>query len=670
MITGGVVLLLVLLTAAVRAVNSGAVLPGVRAGDVDLGGLSRVEAAAAIESAQEVRAVAATTLEFEGRTFEVTPEQYGYDLDGEQVAEVAFAIGRDGNVLANTWRHVRSRLGATEVLPLDADIDEAMLGQRIEEIAAEVDLDASIGDLRGNPESLTVEAVAPDRGLVVDRDAAAELLRRAADDPQAVTVELPVEIQEPTVEVAAVEAAARRAEQSIQQPITLFAGTDEETVEVTLSPRQLAGMLTLRPDGDGVAIDTRTEDVELAFADRAGDFEVEAVDATFGIPRDPGVTVDGKAALTWEPVGVNVPITSSQPGRTFDAGLTARQLGDLLADGQNRAAIALREVRANFTREDAEGLGITQLLGTFTTYHACCQARVRNIQKLADLVDGRIVLPGEQFSINQISGERTCASGFFPAGMILNGEIVDSCGGGVSQFGTTTFNAAFFAGLQLDDWKAHSFYISRYPMGREATLNFPSPDIDVKWTNTTGNGILVRTSYTSTSITVSIYGTSDVVSVEATRSGTFAPRGFSTQRRPNPALAPGQEIRVQSGAAGFSVRVNRFVTREDGSVEEREIVTVYSPQREIIEFGPGEPQPQPSPSGSPSPQPSGSPSPQPSSSPSPQPSGSPSPSPSGEPTPEPSPEPSGDPEPASTEAEGDDQPGPIPTGEGSESSRG
>ncbi len=142
---------------------------------------------------------------------------------------------------------------------------------------------------------------------------------------------------------------------------------------------------------------------------------------------------------------------------------------------------------------------------SFTTYHPCCAARVTNIQRIADLVRGTLVKPGEQFSINDTVGKRTTEKGFVEAGAIANGEHVDEVGGGVSQFATTMFNAAFFAGLPIDEYQAHSEHFDRYPFGREATMGFPNPDM--AWTNNTPYGILVWTSHTDTSVTVTLYST-------------------------------------------------------------------------------------------------------------------------------------------------------------------
>jgi vancomycin resistance protein YoaR len=150
-------------------------------------------------------------------------------------------------------------------------------------------------------------------------------------------------------------------------------------------------------------------------------------------------------------------------------------------------------------------LGIHEIIGEFTTQHQCCQSRVTNIHRMADIVRGAIIEPGGSFSINDYVGRRTAEDGFVPAGSIQLGRFKDDVGGGVSQFATTLFNAAFFAGLDFAEYQSHSIYISRYPYGREATVSFPAPDLEV--VNNTPYGMLVWTEYTDTSITVQLWST-------------------------------------------------------------------------------------------------------------------------------------------------------------------
>jgi vancomycin resistance protein YoaR len=124
---------------------------------------------------------------------------------------------------------------------------------------------------------------------------------------------------------------------------------------------------------------------------------------------------------------------------------------------------------------------------------------------MSDMVRGAVVAPGETFSLNDFVGPRTTAKGFAEAGVIYNGRFTTDVGGGVSQFTTTLFNTAFFAGLDFVEYQAHTIYISRYPYGREATLSHPKPDL--KFTNTTPFGILLWPTYTDTSVTVTMYST-------------------------------------------------------------------------------------------------------------------------------------------------------------------
>ncbi len=167
---------------------------------------------------------------------------------------------------------------------------------------------------------------------------------------------------------------------------------------------------------------------------------------------------------------------------------------------------------------ELESLGIIEQVSTFTTNHACCQNRVTNIHRIADLTRGAIIRPGETFSLNGFVGRRTRENGFVADGAINLGVLEPQVGGGISQYATTLFNAAFYAGMEFVEYQSHSLYISRYPRGREATISWPRPDLKIK--NTTDYGILLWNSYTSTSITVTMYSTKhlDVVDLPLRRS--------------------------------------------------------------------------------------------------------------------------------------------------------
>ena len=128
-----------------------------------------------------------------------------------------------------------------------------------------------------------------------------------------------------------------------------------------------------------------------------------------------------------------------------------------------------------FTTEAAEAFTTLGPLAGFTTEHPADQPRVTNIQKMADTVNGTIILPGEEWSINDHVGQRTESKGYVAAPAIIDGvpyccDHPANIGGGVSQFGTTLFNAVFYSCLEDISHKPHSLYFTRYPMGLASAL--------------------------------------------------------------------------------------------------------------------------------------------------------------------------------------------------------
>src|SRR5947207_8183367 len=150
-------------------------------------------------------------------------------------------------------------------------------------------------------------------------------------------------------------------------------------------------------------------------------------------------------------------------------------------------------------------MGITTRIGRYETIYGGDPNRIHNVQLVAHLVDGKLIAPGATFSFNEATGARTAAKGFLEAPVIINGELATGLGGGVCQVSTTVFNAAYEAGLSITARTNHALYISHYPLGRDATVNYP--DTDLKFLNDTGHWLLLATFVGSSSLTVDLYGT-------------------------------------------------------------------------------------------------------------------------------------------------------------------
>jgi vancomycin resistance protein YoaR len=230
--------------------------------------------------------------------------------------------------------------------------------------------------------------------------------------------------------------------------------------------------------------------------------------------------------LTWQvqPDG-SVSYTPGTNGTKCCSPDSTQRVVDALRAGRSEVTLDLTVATPDHDATWAEQMSIHQPIASFTTNHACCESRVQNIHRMADIVRGAVVAPGETFSLNGYVGQRTTAKGFAEAGVIYNGRFTTDVGGGVSQFSTTLFNAAFFGGMDFVEYQAHTIYISRYPYGREATLSYPQPD--QKITNVSPFGILIWPTYTDTSITVTLYSSPWVTGEQTGQSE--APAGRCTR---------------------------------------------------------------------------------------------------------------------------------------------
>src|SRR5204863_9505481 len=164
-----------------------------------------------------------------------------------------------------------------------------------------------------------------------------------------------------------------------------------------------------------------------------------------------------------------------------------------------------------------------------------------------------VIAPGETFSFNGATGARTEDKGFREAPVIINGELKTGLGGGVCQVSTTVFNAAYEGGLPIVERHNHALYISHYPQGRDATVNYP--DVDLKFRNDTGHWLLLRMTIGDSSLVATLYGTPQHRKV-VTKTGALVVTGGPALRKvPDPTLLKGQTVVEDGGAPSPSTRV-------------------------------------------------------------------------------------------------------------------
>jgi vancomycin resistance protein YoaR len=230
-------------------------------------------------------------------------------------------------------------------------------------------------------------------------------------------------------------------------------------------------------------------------------------------------------------------------------------------------------------------MGISGVVGTYTTDYGGVPNRIHNVQLVAHLLDGKLIAPGATFSFNRATGARTAAKGFLEAPVIINGELTTGLGGGVCQVSTTVFNAAFVAGLPITERTNHALYISHYPQGRDATVDYP--DVDLKFRNDTPHWLLLRTFVGSYSLTVTLYGSPTGRKVESTTAPLVAHGKPPVQRTVDRSLKPGEEVVDDPGEPALSTSVTRDVYTRAGTLLYHDVwYSSYRASPELVRVGP------------------------------------------------------------------------------------
>lgn len=483
-------------TLGLRLLYAGAVLPGTQVAGVDLGGTSGGEARRRL--AQVDPASRVVTVAYDGRRLRVRGRDVGYRLDTAATAGEAMDAGRGGPV-GGLWSDVSALWSPRDVQPVYL-APSRMAGAVLDRIARRVERRSFIGGFSIDPDTLDVRVVPPRRGRALDRPRTVAAIVAGLHEGRGGVV-VPVTRAPPGVRRGAVDLVARRARRYLAAPLELSVAGEP----VAVSPRQLAAVLAVEPVGPGPTSRVRlgVDAKRLAsLIDRiATRRDRDPVEARIVAAPDP-VILDQKLDLSWRPRGARVRVVPGRAGRRVQRPAAVDAVAAAVRAGRHAAAAPVRPAAPKVPTRAARR--VTALIGTFTTHFPCCAPRVKNIRLIAKAVDGAVIAPRGQFSLNRVAGQRTRADGYVPAPFISDGKLVPSVGGGVSQFSTTTYNAAYFAGLDIDFHQPHSEYIDRYPPGREATLNYPT--IDLKWTNDTDAPVLVRTASTATSVTVTLYG--------------------------------------------------------------------------------------------------------------------------------------------------------------------
>jgi vancomycin resistance protein YoaR len=551
-----IVLVLVLAALADRIVHDGKVLPGVSAGGVDLSGKTEHQAQGALEAKVARLMRRPITVRAGGRQLGVQPSVIGLKVDVPATVRAARRAGRSGNVINQVFGTVTRRTSGEQV-PLVVSVDNDAFQGALDGWVTITGHGLVDGGLRFR--GATVTEVMPKNGTGISRAEASKQLMSAIRDGSNNAGTLHIGATRPPIDAGDVSRAASRARAILAHPVVLTVNARP----IILAPALLGASLRTQIVGSRLVVTTDPAALRIAFGPALAAVETPPQDASFDVN------------------GSSVSVIPAVTGHQVDMAAVGAQI----TAGRHAIIAALQSTQPIRTTAWAQGLHINQLVGSFTTYHHCCEPRVTNIHRAADVINGTIIPPGGIFSLNNALGPRTAAKGYVPAPAIgADLEDEDTLGGGVSQLSTTLYNAVFFGCYQDTTHTVHAVYISRYPMGREATLNYPS--IDNRFRNDSHAGILIRTYYSGTSITVSLFGNGEGRTCHAEGPNILKTIPSPVVYVTNVSLPPGSQQTVSSGQEGYIVENFRIIDTP-GLPEKRErYVEHYAATPTKIERGP------------------------------------------------------------------------------------
>jgi vancomycin resistance protein YoaR len=528
--------LLTLLVGLVFEGSARKLATGVRIAGVDVGGLSPDAARRKLEARSRALARIPVVFTAAGRTWPLRPSQLGVRVDWKAAVELARRDG-DGFGPFRGIRRLGVRFFGADVTP-PARVYIAALDFEVGRMAKAINAPHREAGLVLH--GLRPVVVPAQVGRRLDRAAAARLIVRSLAGFARRPVALPVRVDRPHVTAADLAPAAAHARVALSAPLRLRIGA----VYSWLPQSRLAPMLAL-PQGGSLRLS-----IGGPSADRYWAALRRAVEHR---PVDPGFDVSG-------PV---VRVIPARAGRTLDVPATARNLLAAATRPENRVArIVTATEPPHRTTAQARALGIRGLVGGYETFYGGDPNRIHNVQLVSRLLDGKLIAPGATFSFNRATGARTPAKGFLEAPVIINGEVKTGLGGGVCQVSTTVFNAAYEAGLEITERTNHALYISHYPTGRDATVDYP--DVDLKFVNDTPRWLLLRTFVGSSSLVVNLYGTPThrrVVSETGPLRDTGPP---PVTRVSDPSLPKGEKLVENAGEPSRATSVRRLVYAANG----------------------------------------------------------------------------------------------------------
>jgi vancomycin resistance protein YoaR len=501
-----------------------------------VGGLTTGEAVRRLEQRYDEMKPVPVTFTAGPREYRVRPNEVVLAVDWRSAVETARRQG-DGFAPVRGLRRLGQRFFGGDITPPARAYDD-LLNHKLAVLANRIDRPERQAAVR--LKGLQPLVVRGATGRTLDQAAAARTMMTSLVAFGRAPVALPVEITQPHVTAHDLAPVVSQIETAVSGPVRLVRGETRWRL-----PRwRIAQLLQLPRNG------ATTLTIGGPKADAYFERFRKSVDRP---PSDAEFVVSGGS----------VAVKPSLPGLGLDVAAARKAiLAAALSPTERTARLLVEKTAPERTTREARAMGITGLVAGYTTAYGGEPNRLHNVRLVAQLVDGALIAPGAEFSFNKTTGERTPERGFLEAPVIINGELQNGIGGGVCQVSTTVFNAAFDAGLSITSRTNHALYISHYPQGRDATVNYP--DTDLRFQNDTDKWLLLRTFVGASELTVNLYGTPVNRRVEVETAPLEVTGAPAVKRIPDPSIWEGERRTEEVGEPSRKTAVTRRVYTADG----------------------------------------------------------------------------------------------------------
>lgn len=476
---------------------------------------------------------AAAALPIEGeQTLSGTINPADASLQVDYPASVNQVVGLTFNPV-KLWQHFSGKKQFDAIVAVDHD----KLSAAVTQLAEQINTAPVEGALEFDGPRVVRTEPAPGYELMVDKTVETISDQWLKAPPP---LSVPAKETDPVITKEILDQADQQvAQKVISGPVVVTVGSHKATLEVA----DLAAAASFTADGAALNLSVDGKSLAAKVAPQVPEAMKSAKDAT--------VVIEGGAPK----------IIDGTPGVGIDDEALSAMLPQAVASDDRTVEAPLHEVQPEFTREDAEKLGIKEVVSEIKTPLTSDNVRTTNLRVGARYVNNTLVKPGERFSLLTALGPITPERGFVSSGVVENGVSSTALGGGLSQMSTNTFNVGWLAGMKDIQHKPHSKYFSRYPAGRESTVW--SPNLDMIWENTTPYGALVEAWVADGYVHTRLWSTKYwKVTTHESEPYNFTPP--ATLHRSGPDCKPATGF-----GRGFTINVYRKIEHGDESHEDR-----------------------------------------------------------------------------------------------------